>query len=119
MAVNPSQWVIERRQYPRVKAAFQVELRRQDNGAVLRAETADISLGGFYVEMMFTLEVGCRLDVVLWLESEKVSVSGVVVNQHLYVGNGIKFVDLRPEDLQRLTGLLALSTASDGTLASG
>jgi c-di-GMP-binding flagellar brake protein YcgR len=115
MAVNPSQWEIERRQHLRVKAAFQAELRREDNGALLRVETADISSGGFYVEMMFTLEVGCRLDVVLWLGAEKVSVRCIVVTQHPQFGNGIKFLDLKPEDQQRLRVLLETWTTNHTT----
>ena len=117
MAINPSQWAIERRQYLRVKAAFQAELRRQDTGAVLRVETADISSGGFYVEMMFTLEVGCQLDVVLWLGSSKVSARAVVVTQHPHVGNGIKFLEIGQEDQQHLASLLAISATHDGTIS--
>jgi hypothetical protein len=116
MAVSTSQWAMERRNHPRVRAAIQAEIRREHSESVLRVETADVSPGGFYVEMMFTLEVGSRLDVVLWLGAEKLTARAIVVTQHPHVGNGIKFLDMRPEDQERLRSLLVTIEANGGVL---
>jgi hypothetical protein len=97
----------EKRQHPRVKAAIQAELRQEASEWV-----PDISPGGFYVEMMMTLEVGCRLEVVLWLPTGRLAVHAVVVTKYPQVGNGIKFLDLKPEDRRRLEDLL-LTLATD------
>ena len=53
----------EKRRHPRVKIRIPVELRVEDNELVMRTATSDISLGGCYVEMMFTLERGAHLEM--------------------------------------------------------
>ncbi len=57
----------ERRGYPRVRASIQIESRLEGTDVPMRLETTDISLGGCYVEMVLTLDVGTRLDISLWL----------------------------------------------------
>jgi len=42
------------------------------------------------LEMMFTLEVGTKLKIVLWINDVMVSTGGVVVTRDLQVGNGIE-----------------------------
>jgi hypothetical protein len=76
---------------------------------LLRVKTADLSIGGLYVEMMFTLEVGTKLKLVLWINDVKVSTGGVVVTRDLQVGNGIDFTDMTPEDRLRLEQFLAVA----------
>jgi len=95
----------EKRQFPRVKAAIQGELRR-DGQSVMRIETSDIRPGGFYVEMRLTLEVGTRLDVILWLEGGKMTIPSIVVTKDPQVGNGIKFLELPEADGRRLRSVL-------------
>ena len=63
----------ERRQHPRMKIAVEAELQSERTATPLRVKTADLSLDGFYVEMMFTLEVGTKLKIVLWIDDVKVS----------------------------------------------
>ena len=99
----------ERRQYSRTKAAVAVELQPDKASAPLRVKTADLSIGGLYVEMMFTLEVGTKLKIVLWINDVKVSTGGVVVTRDLQVGNGIDFTDMAPEDRVRLEQFLAVA----------
>jgi hypothetical protein len=59
--------------------------------------------------MMFTLEVGTKLKIVLWINDVKVSTGGVVVTRDLQVGNGIDFTDIAPEDRVRLEQFLAVA----------
>jgi c-di-GMP-binding flagellar brake protein YcgR len=96
----------EHRQHSRTKVIVTAELRPDGTSAPLRVETADLSIGGLYVEMMFTLEVGTKLKIVLWINDVKVSTGGVVVTRDLQVGNGIEFTDIAPEDRESLKHFL-------------
>ena len=99
----------ERRQYSRTKVPVAVELQSGKASTPLRVKTADLSIGGLYAEMMFTLEVGTKLKIVLWINDVKVSTGGVVVTRDLQVGNGIDFTDIAPEDRVRLEQFLAVA----------
>jgi c-di-GMP-binding flagellar brake protein YcgR len=88
----------ERRRNMRIKAAVQIELRKVGSDVPMRIETADISLGGCYVEMGMTLEVGTKLDIILWLDQKKLCTRGVVVTQHPQFGNGIQFDQMSTAD---------------------
>ena len=102
----------ERRQHHRTNVAVEIELRPEAASVPLRIKTADLSIGGLYVEMMFTLEVGTKLKIVLCLNDVKLSIGGVVVRRNLQVGNGIKFTDMAPEDRARLKHFLTVEAAS-------
>ncbi|PYX50577.1 MAG: hypothetical protein DMG76_34315 [Acidobacteria bacterium] len=62
-----------------MKIAVEAELQSERTATPLRVKTADLSLDGFYVEMMFTLEVGTKLKIVLWIDDVKVSIGGIVM----------------------------------------
>jgi c-di-GMP-binding flagellar brake protein YcgR len=105
----------EHRQHPRTKVPVAVELQSERASGPLRNKTADLSIGGLYVEMMFTLEVGTKLKIVLWINDVKVSTGGVVVTRDLQVGNGIEFTDMTPEDQERLKYFLTAEAASEAS----
>ena len=92
----------EHRKYPRTKAAIQVELKTEGAAVASRTETADLSVGGCYLEMSFTLQVGTKLDLVLWVEGERLPTTAVVVTHHPQFGNGIQFLDLSLDDQAKL-----------------
>jgi PilZ domain len=96
----------EHRQHPRTKVTVAAELQSERDSVPLRITTADLSISGLYVEMMFTLEVGTKLTIVLWINDVKVSTGGIVVTRDLQVGNGIEFTDMAPEDRERLKHFL-------------
>ena len=96
----------ERRQHTRTKVAVEAELHLAGDRTPLRVKTADLSLGGLYVEMMFTLEIGSKLKIVLWMAGAPVSTAGVVVTRDLQVGNGIKFTEMS-EDRAKLKHFLS------------
>lgn len=91
----------ERRRYPRVKANIPVELLPLGATVPMRTATDEISLCGCYIESMFTMDVGTKLQLTLWLNETKASATGVIVTKYPQVGNGIEFVNMAPED--RLT----------------
>jgi hypothetical protein len=96
----------ERRRYPRTKAGIPIEFKPEGASVASHAETADLSLIGCYVEMSFTLAVGSKLDVVLWVEDERLATKAVVVTHHPQFGNGIEFLDMIQEDQAKLAHFL-------------
>jgi c-di-GMP-binding flagellar brake protein YcgR len=103
---SPSEPRKERRRHLRVKAGVEVELQLQKQATPFRVKTTDLSLGGCYVEMMFTLEVGTKVNLTLSLNDAKVSTEGIVVTRDLQVGNGIQFTGMDAEDRARLKRFL-------------
>lgn len=100
----------ERRKYLRIQAAIPVEFTAEGAAAATHAQTADISVGGCYVEMNFTLPVGTHVDMALWLGEEKLWVNAKVVTHHPYFGNGFAFVDVPEETRSRLMRYLSQYT---------
>lgn len=105
----------ERRRHPRVKAAVRVELRPQGSDSTLEVEAADVGLGGCYIPMIFTLEVGRRLDLVLALGHHRLAIRAVVVRRDPQRGNGIMFLDMAREDRIRLQHFLKSNLETPGT----
>jgi len=92
----------EHRKYPRAKISVQVELKTEGAAVASRTETADLSVCGCYIEMSFTMQVGTKLDLVLWVEGERLPTQAVVVTHHPQFGNGIQFLDLSLDDQAKL-----------------
>jgi hypothetical protein len=104
----------ERRKYPRTKVSIPIEFKPEGATVASHAETADLSLVGCYVEMSFTLPVGSKLDLVLWVDDERLATKGTVVTHHPQFGNGIEFLDLSKEDRAALAQFLKrLETPSE------
>lgn len=100
----------EKRRHPRVKIRLPVELCVENSELVMRTATSDISMGGCYVEMMFTLERGAQLEMTFDI-GERILVLGRVVTCDPHVGNGIEFSKILPEDEEELRRYL--DAASD------
>lgn len=90
------------RQYPRYKVTLPVEVRSPADRVPVRAQVADICLGGCYVEMTFTKNVAAEVDLTLWVGDQKISATGVVVSSHPSFGNGIKFTHVTPDSKEKL-----------------
>jgi c-di-GMP-binding flagellar brake protein YcgR len=108
---SPERKQQELRQHRRTKITVTAELQSERTSVPLRVETADLSIGGLCVEMMFRLEIGTKLKIVLWINDVKVSTGGLVVTRDLQVGNGIEFTDMAPEDRERLKHFLTAEAA--------
>jgi c-di-GMP-binding flagellar brake protein YcgR len=96
-----------RRRYARTSVAVQAEIRSDRDAAPLHVKTVDLSCGGCYIEMMFTLPVGTKLEMGLHIDDVKVKTGGIVVTCHPQVGNGIEFTDMAAEDQLRVKRFLA------------
>jgi c-di-GMP-binding flagellar brake protein YcgR len=101
-----------RRDHSRIKASVPVELRPEGSTFPIRAATSDLSLDGCYIEMMFTLPVGTKLEVRLQVNGTLLLLATVVTHDP-HVGNGIKFTKMLAEDRAELQSYIeALEKAS-------
>jgi c-di-GMP-binding flagellar brake protein YcgR len=105
----------ERRRHLRIKGAVEVEIQLENRATPLRAKTADLSVGGCYIEMMFTLEVGTKLKLTIWGNDTKLSADGVVATRDLQVGNGIKFTGMTAGDSVKLQQIIAAIADASGS----
>jgi hypothetical protein len=96
----------ERRKHPRAKVSIPIEFKPEGATVASRAETADLSLVGCYVEMSFTLPVGSKLDLILWVEDARLPTKALVVTHHPQFGNGIEFLYMSQEDRTKLAQFL-------------
>ena len=103
-----------RREHPRVKVRVTVELLREDNEVPIGGVTSDISLGGCYIEMMFTLAKDTKLDITIKIDGTLLAL-GMVVTCDPNVGNGIKFTKMLPEDREELRRYLEAAQASESS----
>jgi hypothetical protein len=106
------------RQHARFKAAVPIELRPKGAPTPLRGQTADICLGGCYVEMVFTQEVSTVVDISLWLGDSKIYVNAEVVSKHPSFGNGFRFVHLTKDGATKLNDYLE-SLKPEAAMANG
>ena len=60
-----------------------------------------------FAEMIFTIDIGTKLNIDLWLDDVKVSGTGVVVTRLYNRGHGIKFTTLGADDRARVKQFLA------------
>lgn len=84
----------ERRRYQRVKAQLLLDLRTSEDALPLRTTTAEVSVGGCYAETMFTLAVGVKVFLTLWLNQRAIRLTAIVATRHPQVGNGFEFCDM-------------------------
>jgi len=96
----------ERRQSARKKTGVQAELVLRGRTVPVRVPTSDLSLGGCYIENMFTLHIGDHLTVGLWIGTEKLKISGIVRTCDPVFGNGIEFLEIDPLDRLKLEAYL-------------
>ena len=104
----------DRREHPRVKVRATVELRREGNEVPIGGATSDMSLGGCYIEMMFTLAKDTKLDITIKIDGTLLAL-GMVVTCDPNVGNGIKFTKMLPEDREELRRYLEAAQASESS----
>ena len=64
---DPTAVIEERRRTARTKTSLQAEIVLRGRTVPMRVSTTDLSLGGCYVENMFTLNIGAHLTMALWI----------------------------------------------------
>jgi len=104
-----------RREHARIKINVPVEIQTDASDSPIRGATADISLGGCYIETIFPFPIGTNLDLQLSIETT-ILIAATVVTCDPQVGNGIKFVRMLPEDRNALESFLeAAQQAQDAS----
>ncbi len=108
-----------KRRFPRLKVRFPLELRPDRQGsAPMLTNSADISGWGCYVETLVPPPLGTHFGVVLWIEGERVTTTGVVRASDPGVGMGIEFTGLDDQLRERLQRVLA-KQSGQAALAEG
>jgi hypothetical protein len=91
------------------------EIQTDADGRRIRGDTADLSLGGCYIETIFPFPIGTNLNLQLTIETT-VLIAAAVVTCDPQVGNGIKFIRMLPEDREALKAFLeAAQQAQDSS----
>jgi hypothetical protein len=105
----------ERREHPRFRLRVPFELRLEGSQAPIRGATSDLSIGGCYIETMFTFAVGTRVELLLQIDGTLI-VLGAVATCDPNVGNGIKFAKLLAEDREELQSFLEAANSKHQNL---
>ena len=100
----------DRRSYPRLKSANSVEVYPDGQSTPIRARTADLSLGGCYVEMPTPLAKGTKLRIGLWVKETKLWANGKVITSTPGFGIGVQFTDMSEMERNQLRQFLASIT---------
>src|SRR5215467_2588566 len=102
------------RRFPRVKVTLPAEARHVLESYPRRGQTANLSEGGCYIEMVQTLEPPTCVDVVLWLNDYKIQARAEVVTRNANLGNGIRFVRISDADKQKLREFVEMAQRNHG-----
>jgi hypothetical protein len=92
----------DRRTSPRVKCASSVEIYRTGETTPIRTRTADLSLGGCFLEMPNPLAKGIQVRIALWVRESKLWANGEVVTSTPGFGIGVKFTEITQQDKNQL-----------------
>jgi len=95
-----------KRKYERVNLAVQAEMRSPSKNYPCRGRTVTVGEGGCYIEVLETLEPSTTVEVVLWLNGEKVLAKAEVASSDRHIGNGLRFVQIGREDAKKLKAFL-------------
>jgi len=109
-AASPAQGVAaaqNQRRFTRHRVAFPIELRDERGGSTqMRTNATDVSGRGCYVETLLPLPRGTALSITFWMESEKITTSGIVKACDGGVGMGIEFTGLDEPTQDRLQSFI-------------
>jgi hypothetical protein len=107
-----------RRQSPRLRCSGSVEFRVEGSDVRMWGTLTDISLHGCYVEMNTTFPVDTKVDLVLKSFGVRIQVPGRVRATYAFLGMGICFAEIEPDQQLQLKQLLA-SLAGRSAVSSG
>lgn len=103
---------LERRATPRFKCQGSAQVREQNSEVRTWGSITDISLHGCYLEMTATFPVGATVFLKLELAGHTVEARGEVRVTYPFLGMGIKFNEITPQNRLRL-GELVLAVARE------
>jgi hypothetical protein len=92
----------DRRTQIRVKCTNSAEVYPAGTTAPMRSRTADLSVGGCFLEMPNPLPKGTQIRMALWVKDFKLWANGEVVTSTPGFGIGVKFIELTEQDKNQL-----------------
>lgn len=96
----------ERRRAPRLPCSGTGQIRQPGVAFPVWAEVTDVSSGGCYVQMAFTISRASEVDLQLTINERTFAAKGKVVTSHPGVGMGIQFTHLTQENEKALAEIL-------------
>jgi PilZ domain len=96
----------DRRTSPRLKCTNSVEVYPAGETTPIRIRTADLSLGGCFLEMPNPLPKGTQVRIALWVKEFKLWASAEVVTSTPGFGIGVKFTEMPEQDRKELKQFL-------------
>jgi len=96
----------DRRAHPRFKTTNSVEIYPDGQNAPIRARTADISLGGCFVEMPNPLPKDTTLRIAVWVRDTKLWAEAKVITSTPGFGIGIQFTQITEQEKNQLQQFL-------------
>jgi hypothetical protein len=92
-----------KRRYVRHKVLFPLEIGFEDSRRThMQTNATDIGGRGCYVETLLPLQLGTKVKITFWMDSEKIQTSGIVRASDGGVGMGIEFTQLDNQVQDRL-----------------
>jgi len=93
----------DKRRFVRHKVSFPIEIGFEDRRRThLQTSATDISGRGCYVDTLLPLPLGTKVNIIFWIDEEKIRTDGVVRASDPNVGMGIEFTELENPVQQRL-----------------
>jgi hypothetical protein len=92
----------DRRTDVRVKCTNSAEVYPSGASVPIRTRTADLSLGGCFLEMTNPLPKATQIRIALWVKDFKLWANGEVVTSTPGFGIGVKFIEMTEQDKNQL-----------------
>jgi hypothetical protein len=92
----------DRRASSRLKCASSAEVYPTGEATPIRTRTADLSLGGCFLEMPNPLPVGTQIRIALWVQDFKLWANAEVITSTPGFGVGVKFTEMTEQDRNQL-----------------
>ena len=96
----------DRRAHPRFKTTNSVELYPNGQATPIRARTADISLGGCFVEMPIPIPKGTPVRIGIWVRDNKLWAEAKVITSTPGFGIGLQFTQISEAEKAQLQQFL-------------
>jgi hypothetical protein len=94
---------IEKRRFARHRVHFPLEISFPDQQrSHIQCIATDMGGRGCYVESLIPLHIGTDVNIMFWLDSEKIRTKGIVRTSDPGVGMGIEFTTLEMQFQQKL-----------------
>jgi hypothetical protein len=103
----------ERRRAPRFKCEGSAEFRVGGTDVRTWGTFTDLSVHGCYIEMTATFPVGAMVDLVLGLNGFRVNVKGEVRVPYPFLGIGVAFREISPENERELQAMVRSLVITD------